>query len=92
VNPRFTGETMFGAATVGQLADLREPVDVVDVFRRSDVLATHVADILAMRPLPKLVWLQSGIENDEVAAELVAAGIDVIQDRCMLADHRHFGL
>ena len=45
-----------------------------------------------MTPKPKLVWLQLGIRNDSVARELLAAGIDVVQDRCTLADHRHFGL
>ena len=92
VNPRFVGEEMFGAVTVAKLADVHEAVDVVDVFRPSELLAGHLADILAMEPRPKLVWLQSGIENDDVAGALVAAGIDVIQDRCMLAEHRRSGL
>lgn len=90
VNPVFAGKTLFGREIVASLADLAEPVEVVDVFRRSEALPEHVADILAMTPLPEVVWLQSGIRHDEVAAELSAAGIDVIQSRCMLADHRRW--
>jgi hypothetical protein len=45
-----------------------------------------------MRPLPRWVWLQSGVYHDEVTRELEAHGIAVVQDRCMLADHRAFGL
>ncbi len=90
VNPALAarGESFFGRAAVGTLAELTESVDVVEVFRRSDRVHGHLADILAMQPLPKVVWMQQDIRDDEVAAKLTAAGIDVIQDRCMLADHR----
>lgn len=90
VNPALAarGESFFGRAAVGTLAELTESVDVVEVFRRSDKVREHLADILAMQPLPKVVWMQQDIRDDEVAARLTAAGIDVIQDRCMLADHR----
>ncbi len=56
------------------------------------MLPSHLGDILAMKPPPHLVWLQLGIRNEAFAEALVAAGIDVIQDRCTLADHRGFGL
>lgn len=90
VNPALAarGETYFGRAAVATLAELQERVDVVEVFRRSDKVHEHLADILAMQPLPRVVWMQQGIRDDAVAARLVEAGIDVIQDRCMLADHR----
>ncbi len=90
VNPALAarGESFFGRAAVGTLAELTESVDVVEVFRRSDKVREHLADILAMQPLPKVVWMQQDIRDDAVAARLTAAGIDVIQDRCMLADHR----
>ena len=92
VNPVFAGQTLWGETVVSTLAELGEPVDVVDVFRRSELLPLHVADILAMEPRPPLVWLQLGIRNDAVASELVAAGIEVIQDRCMFADHQRLRL
>lgn len=90
VNPALTarGESFFGNRAVSTLAEIAVPVDVVEVFRRSDKVGVHLADMLAMKPLPRVVWLQQGIRNEEVAAELLAHGVDVVQDRCMLADHR----
>ena len=88
VNPVFKGKTLFGSPVVASLAEVTEPVDVVNVFRRSEHLPAHLSDILALEPLPKVVWLQLGIRHEEVAQQLTDAGIDVVQDRCMLADHQ----
>lgn len=90
VNPALAqrGESYFGHKAVSSLTEITVPVDVVEIFRRSDKVGVHLGDILSMKPLPKVVWLQLGIRNNEVAKELTARGIDVIQDRCMLADHR----
>lgn len=88
VNPVYEGGTLFGREIVSSLVALTEPVDLIDVFRRSEHLPDHVSDILEMTPLPKVVWFQLGIQNDEVAKELEAAGITVVQNRCMLADHQ----
>jgi predicted CoA-binding protein len=92
VNPRFVGETLWGAPVRARLDELTEQIDVVDVFRRSVDVPAHLDELLAMAPRPKVVWLQAGIRNDEVAARLVAAGIDVVQDACMYADHHRFGI
>ncbi len=92
VNPVFLGREAWGRDFVTTLEDLTEPVDVVEVFRRSDHLPAHLPELLAMRPLPRVVWLQLGIRHDGVARDLLAAGIDVVQDRCMLADHQALGL
>lgn len=92
VNPAYVGETLFGEPVRATLAELDEPVDLVDVFRRSDAVPGHVEDILAMTPHPKVVWLQLGIENAEAARILEAAGILVIQNRCTLADHQRLRL
>jgi predicted CoA-binding protein len=92
VNPAGVGRTAFGNPFVAALADLGEPIDVLDVFRRSELVAGHTAEILAMSPLPKIVWLQLGIRDDAFAHTLREAGITVVQDRCMLADHRRLGL
>ena len=89
VNPSFAGRTLWGHPCVATLTDLREPIDMVDVFRRPEALIAHLPEILGMRPLPRLVWLQLGISHAEFARQLRAAGIRVIQDRCALADHRH---
>lgn len=92
VNPLLAGQTLFGEAVRSSLTAVSEPVDIVDVFRRPELLPDHLEDILAMNPRPKLVWLQLGIRNDEFAKKLLEAGIEVVQDRCLLADHRALGL
>jgi hypothetical protein len=88
VNPIFAGQTIFGATVVGALADLPEPVDVIEVFRRPEELPGHAREILALPWRPRAVWFQLGIRHDGAAAELARAGIDVIQDRCMMPEHR----
>lgn len=90
VNPSFLGERAWGEPFVASLGALATSVDVVDVFRRSEHLPAHLADLLALRP--KVVWLQLGIHHDEVTRHLLAAGIDVVRERCMLADHQALGL
>jgi predicted CoA-binding protein len=92
VNPRFRGEVLFGEPVRDTLAEIGEPVDLVDVFRRSTAIPEHVEDILAMKPRPRVVWFQLGIRNDETARILEAAGITVVQNRCMLADHQRLAL
>lgn len=89
VNPQFAGERLFAKEITKTLESLTTAIDIVNVFRRSEHLEAHLDDILAMRPLPKVVWFQLGIFNHEVARKLSEAGIDVIQDRCMLADHQY---
>lgn len=88
VNPMLAGRTVLGAPVVGALADLPGPVDVIDVFRRPEYLPGHAQEILALPWRPRAVWFQLGIRHDGAAAELVRAGIDVVQDRCMMPEHR----
>jgi predicted CoA-binding protein len=92
VNPRFLGEPLFGEPVRATLAEIGEPVDLVDVFRRSSAIPEHLEDILAMKPRPKVVWFQLGIKHDEAGRILEAAGITVVQNRCMLADHQRLSL
>jgi len=76
---------ILGRAVVRDLA-AAGAVDAVVVFRRGHDVEGHVDALLALRP--PLVWLQLGIRNDEAAARLCAAGLDVVQDRCVMVDHR----
>ena len=78
------GEPVFRA-----VADITEPVDMVNVFRRSHKIEPHVDDILRARPAS--VWFQLGIRNDEAAERLAKAGIDVVQDRCLLVELQAIG-
>ncbi|MFO0552654.1 MAG: CoA-binding protein [Polyangiaceae bacterium] len=64
-------------------------VDIVDVFRKPSDLAAHLDDLIAARP--RAVWLQLGIRNEAFAAALVKAGIDVVEDRCLLVELRRTG-
>lgn len=91
VNPRLVGQSLWNEPVRATLAEIAEPVDVVDVFRPSDRVLDHVDEILAMTPLPKTVWLQLGVRSDAAAARLIGAGIDVVQDLCMLIEHRRLG-
>lgn len=77
---------ILGEPVYRKLADIPEPVDMVNVFRRSQDIPPHLPDILAARP--RVVWMQLGISHDEVAETLARAGIRVVQDRCLMVDHR----
>jgi predicted CoA-binding protein len=88
VNPGFAGRRLHGAPTVGRLEALSEAVDVVEIFRRPEYLVAHADEILALPWRPKAVWFQLGIRNDAAAEKLARAGIRVVQDRCMMPEHR----
>ena len=88
VNPTLSGRPIHDTVTVAMLADLAEPVDVVDVFRRPEYLPGHAAEILSLPWKPAVVWFQLGIRNDAAAERLARAGIRVVQDRCMMPEHR----
>jgi predicted CoA-binding protein len=88
VNPTRAGERILGQPVAATLADLAEPVDVIEVFRRPQYLPGHAAEILRLPWRPSVVWFQLGIRHDGAAESLARAGIRVVQDRCMMPDHR----
>ena len=90
VNPKNQGKKALGEAFAARVDDLKVPVDLVDIFRRSEFLAGHAKEILNMNPLPKYVWFQLGIINDEAAAMLEEKGIKVIQDKCIMIEHSKY--
>jgi predicted CoA-binding protein len=77
---------ILGKPVYRRLMDIPGNIDLVDVFRRSHDIDGHVEDILATGPTA--VWFQSGIRNDAAAATLAKAGIKVVQDRCLMVEHR----
>ena len=77
---------ILGQKVYRKLADISVEVDMVNVFRRPQDIPPHLEDILAKKP--KSVWMQLGISHDAVAEELAKAGIKVVQDRCLMVDHR----
>ena len=80
---------ILGEQVYRRVADVPGEVDIVNVFRRSHDIPPHVDDIIAKKP--KAVWFQSGIRNDDAAERLAKAGIEVVQDRCLLVELRHIG-
>jgi predicted CoA-binding protein len=80
---------MHGEKVYRKLTDIPWDIDMVNVFRRPVDIPPHVDDIIAKRP--KSVWFQLGIRNDAAAERLARAGIDVVQDRCLLVELRRIG-
>jgi uncharacterized protein len=82
VNPGLAGGELLGQKVYGKLADIPEPVDMVDIFRASQYAAGIVQEALSMNPRPSVVWMQLGIRNDEAAALAEAGGLKVVMNRC----------
>ena len=77
---------ILGKPVFRKLTDIPGAIDLVDVFRRPQDIPAHVPELLAAKP--RAVWFQLGIRHDEAARALTDAGIQVVQDRCILVDHR----
>lgn len=82
VNPGQAGGEILGQTVAASLADLAGPVDMVDIFRASEAIPGVADEILALSWIPKLVWMQLGIRNDNAAKALEAEGMTVIMNRC----------
>ncbi|NVJ02660.1 CoA-binding protein [Myxococcus sp. AM009] len=80
---------ILGTPVFRRLTDVPGELDLVDVFRRPQDIDGHVDELIAKKP--KAVWFQSGIRNDAAAEKLAKAGIQVVQDRCLMVDHRRYG-
>ncbi|MFZ5443495.1 MAG: CoA-binding protein [Myxococcota bacterium] len=79
---------ILGEKVYRTVAAIPGELDLVDVFRRPQDIDQHVDDLIAKKP--RAVWFQLGIRNDAAAQRLVAAGIDVVQDRCLMVDFRRY--
>lgn len=82
INPGHAGKEILGRTVYARLADLPEPIDMVDIFRGSAAVPGVIEEILRLDPLPKVVWMQLGVRNDEAAARAEAAGMRVVMNRC----------
>jgi uncharacterized protein len=80
---------ILGKPVYRKVADVPGRIDLLNVFRRPQDIDAHVDDILAAKPVA--VWFQLGIRNDAAAEKLARAGIKVVQDRCLMVDHRNLG-
>ena len=82
VNPGQAGETILGRRVYARLADVPEPIDMVDIFRNSRYAPAIVAEVLALKPRPQVIWMQLGVRSDEAAALAEANGLKVVMNRC----------
>jgi len=82
VNPGQAGNEILGRKVHARLADVPEPIDMVDVFRAAQYAPQIVAEALALKPRPQVIWMQLGVRNDEAAAAAEAAGLKVVMNRC----------
>ena len=82
INPGHAGEDLLGRRIYARLADVTEPIDMVDVFRASRYALPIVEEALALKPRPQVIWMQLGIRNDEAAALAEANGLKVVMNRC----------
>ncbi|MCA0856838.1 CoA-binding protein [Phaeobacter italicus] len=92
INPGHAGKTLFGQTIHASLSDIREPVHMVDIFRRSEAVPAIVDEALEVCDGLKAIWMQIGVEHAEAAAKAEAQGISVIQNRCPKIEYqRLFG-
>jgi predicted CoA-binding protein len=82
VNPGQAGKELLGRMTYAKLADIPVPIDMVDIFRSSEAAGAVVDEALQLNPLPKVIWMQLTVRNDEAAAKAEAAGVKVVMNRC----------
>ena len=90
VNPAITGETVHGEFVWRELSEIGEPIDMVDVFRRSEAAGETVDAAIAAGA--KAVWMQLGVINEAAAARAEAAGLKVVMDRCPKIEISRLGL
>jgi predicted CoA-binding protein len=82
VNPGHAGKEILGQKVYARLSDIREPIDMVDVFRAAAHALPIVEEALTLTPRPGVVWMQLGVRNDAAAAKAEAAGMKVVMNRC----------
>lgn len=82
INPGHAGKTILDRPVYGKLEDVPVAIDMVEIFRNSDVAGQVTDEALSLRPLPKVIWMQLSVRNDPAAARAEAMGVEVVMDRC----------
>ncbi len=92
VNPGLAGQSLFGETVVARLSDIKEAVDMVDIFRRSEEVGPVVDEALAALPSLRTVWMQLGVVNEAAAEAARARGVEVVMDRCPAIEIPRLGI
>src|ERR1700730_8811245 len=92
VNPSLAGKSVHGAAFFKTLADVPEPIDMVDIFRNSQVAGGVVDEALALDPRPQVIWMQLGVRDDAAAARARALGVEVVMNRCPKIEYERLAI
>lgn len=82
VNPGQAGKEILGQRVYANLAEIPEPIDMVDIFRGSSYVPEIVNEAIALKPKPKVIWMQLTVRNDEAAKRAEEAGMKVVMNRC----------
>ena len=82
VNPGLAGQELLGKRVYGSLKEIPHPIDMVEIFRNAQAAGPITDEALALDPLPKVIWMQLSVRNEEAAARAEAKGIKVVMDRC----------
>ena len=90
VNPSLAGQDLLGQKAYARLAEIPEPIDMVDVFRRTEAAGAVVEDAIAVAA--KVVWMQLGVRDDDAAARGEAAGLEIVMNRCPAIEIPRLGL
>ena len=90
VNPGLAGQTLLGETVVGTLADIKEPIDIVDIFRNSDAAGQIIDHAIGVGA--SAVWMQLGVINPQASDRAEAAGLKVVMDRCPKIEIPRLGL
>jgi predicted CoA-binding protein len=82
VNPGLAGQELLGKRVYGSLSEIPHPIEMVEIFRNSEAAGPITDEALALAPLPKVIWMQLSVRNDEAAARAEARGVKVVMNRC----------
>ncbi len=83
VNPQYAGTEILGETCVASVAEIRDAIDVVNCFRKSEEMPALAAEVVAMIPSPRVLWMQMGIQSTEARTMAEAAGIHVVENQCI---------
>ncbi len=92
INPGLAGQTVHGAPVHARLADVPFAIDMVGIFRNSEAAGAVVDEALALKPLPKVIWMQLGVINEAAAEKARARGVEVVMNHCPKIEIARLGL